>query len=477
MLLRGSKLGDPPSVLPVSRDSAARAIGLAPWLSGLLVAAVVELSTDTPELGPFYGVWPASQRTSAFCAAALVVLAIAALPRTLARSWPPWCVAAMRLIPPAAAIAAFSWTAPMIWLSAGERWDLFVGVTLTSFALLALGSLRRAVPAAYVAALALFTGLVLRTVHFRRFGPHVGADMIPLVTSAVDRLLAGQSPYSWHHVPHPLPLTYYPLTVLAYVPARLLSVDLRWTNVAAHLGVLAAMRWAAGVRLRTPDSASDRQKSEPATIAWSAVFLLPSSIYFDRITTAPIAWAMLAWLLVLIARASRHAWLLLALSAATTPLAALFVPFAALAACRARGARRAAVELLAAGALAALLLLPWYVWAPADFVEGTVLWFNDLDRYPRQVWNNDRAWERYVGFGGLFWDAGRERWLKPLQGALVLLAAALYARRSVPVTSAPAYAAFAFASFMAFNPVHWPYFYQPVIVLLLIAASLRQASQ
>lgn len=447
---------------------------LSPWIAAILVAAVIEFSTDTPGLGPFYGLGPASQKTSAWCAVAIVMLALATLPRVRTRTWPRWSAVALRLAPAGAALCSFLWTAPLVSLRAGERWDAFVVLTIGGFVVLALVHGRRRVPASYVAALAVFAGIVLRATHMRAFGPHVGADMIPLVTSAVDSLLSGQSPYRWHEVPGRLPLTYYPLTVLAYVPARLLAIDLRWTNVAAQLAILVALRWAGGARARAQHSEANRQVSEGATLGFSVLFLLPSSVYFDRITTAPIAWAMLTWLLVLVGLGSRRAWLLLALAAVTTPLAALCFPFAAIVAYRLRGGRRAALELLGAGGLAALLLLPWYLWAPSDFVEGTVRWFNDLDRYPGTVWNWDRAWERYVGLGGLFWDAGRERWLKPMQAASVLLIAGLFARRSVPTPKAPAYAASAFALFMVFNPVHWPYFYQPVVMLLLAAAAIQQ---
>lgn len=94
------------------------------------------------------------------------------------------------------------------------------------------------VPVALPIAAAVLAGLGLRAFDFiavpidaRR------ADMIPLVGVAVARFLEGHDPYVLYGMPWPLPLTYMPLTWLAYVPAVLTGIDLRGLNLRYYLWV------------------------------------------------------------------------------------------------------------------------------------------------------------------------------------------------------------------------------------------------
>jgi hypothetical protein len=101
-----------------------------------------------------------------------------------------------------------------------------------------------------------------------------------------------------------------------------------------------------------------------------------------------------------------------------------------------------------------------------------VLWFNDLSRFPGNKWTLFETWSRYAGFGGLFWRAGAQRWLAPVQWSLVLGVAFLFARRGGRPERLPSHAAAAYVAFMAFNPVHWPYFFQPALVCALLAVAV-----
>jgi hypothetical protein len=53
------------------------------------------------------------------------------------------------------------------------------------------------------------------------------SDMVPIIDRALDELLAGRFPY----INYPPPMPYLPVMFLAYLPAKLLGVDLRWTNL------------------------------------------------------------------------------------------------------------------------------------------------------------------------------------------------------------------------------------------------------
>jgi hypothetical protein len=211
-----------------------------------------------------------------------------------------------------------------------------------------------------------------------------------------------------------------------------------------------------------------------ATLAWGFHFLLPSSVYFDRITTAPVAWALISWCVALSARESRYGWLLLGLTAAATPLALIVAPLVFATWWFQHSPREASIRGVKALLVATVICAPFIIWSPRGFVNGTVLWFNDLSRYPSVTWRAYRPWERYIGFGGLFWRTGFERALAPIQWLLVGGIAALYAKRGAPGELLPSHVAGAFVAFMAFNSVHWPYFYQPAIYGALLAIAVAE---
>jgi hypothetical protein len=210
-------------------------------------------------------------------------------------------------------------------------------------------------------------------------------------------------------------------------------------------------------------------------LAWSFQFLLPSSIYFDRITTAPVAWAMIAWCVALSAHKSAYDWVILGLTAATTPLVLILAPFVFVMWWHRYSLRRTTLRAAKAGLVATVALAPFIAWSPRGFADGAILWFNDLSRYPGVTWRAYQPWQRYIGFGGLFWHAGLERALAPIQWMLVGAVTVLFARRRARADLLPFHAAGAFVAFMAFNSVHWPYFYQPAVFSALVAIAVAEA--
>ena len=462
------------------RGSASRSMWLGAFV--LLVSLPIDFSTDTPYvpgrwLGPFYRLGPATQWTSATCAAVLCLFALLPLIGTRQRdqavSGPHGGVAlALRLLPLPSMLFAFFWSRPHVGPRLAIPWNIFIAAAAAFFV---LGAVRRSSPIR-IAAVAALVGVALRLIHFSRFSIDVGGDMLPLTRSALDSFLAGRSPYNYHHVPDLLPLTYYPLTWLAYLPAYLLHIDLRWTNLVAELAIPAAVLHA-GRRPREREAQAAGDSAGSALLLWSFVFLLPSSVFFDRITTAPVGWALLAWTLAVAIRGSRWDWLLAGLLAAATPLAALPALFLVLTWWRQHSRGQALGRAAAAAAVALAFLVPFYLWSPRGFLDGAVWWFNDLDRFPGTKWNAYHTWQRYVGFGGLFWRVGLARWLAPIQWSLVAGLAALYVRRGNGRNLLPAHLASAFIAFMVFNSVHWPYFYQPALWcgLLALAVAAKQS--
>jgi len=464
------------------------------WLFVLVVlaSALVDFSTDTPYLpgsyiGPFYRLWPPSQTTSAVCAAVFCLLAVLALwaARRQRLSENPDVAGkvmaiVLRMLPLPAMVFAFAWIRPHVL--GAMAWP-FYALAVTATVVLAVGALRRW-DATAIAGVVACAGVAIRLIYFSHFPIEVGADMLPLTRGALTNLMAGRTPYSIYYLPAPLPLTYYPLTWLAYLPPFLLHLDLRWTNLAAGLAIPAGLFFV-GVRGAHRAQATgslawpwDLRAGHPALLAWAFLFLLPSSIYFDRITTAPVMWSLLAWTLIATNLGLGCDWLLVGLLGAATPLAAVLAPFVLLAWLHAHGRRGAVIRSAKALGVAAAIIGPFLLWSPRGFIDGAVLWFNDLARFPGTKWAAFGTWQRYVGFGGLFWRAGRQRLLAPIQWTLVGAIAALYWRRRSDKHRLAAHAAAAFAVFMTFNSVHWPYFLQPVTVcgLVALAVAFRQAA-
>lgn len=124
-----------------------------------------------------------------------------------------------------------------------------------------------------------------------------------------------------------------------------------------------------------------------------------------------------------------------------------------------------------AAGIAFVCIAPWVFWAPGPFWEGNVQWFNDLDRFPRMKWDTEHTWTQITGFSGLFWARGWERWLKPIQLSVVLFVTMLYWVRGASAAGLLPCATAVFLLFMVFNPVLWPYLYNPALVTALLAVA------
>jgi hypothetical protein len=342
----------------------------------------------------------------------------------------------------------------------------FGGGTIT----LLLLALRRA-PTALITALAFALGVGLRSIHIKYIPiePSRG-DMLPLVQQALTNLLAGQSPYTTYQMPWEVPLTYLPLTWLAYAPAFLADWDVRWINVVAELAILGAAVFTAR---RMP---TRRVRADAPMLIWAWLFLSPTIIRWDMVTSAPIGWAALAWALALVVTRHRLAPLTLGIAAATTPLIVVFAPFIAACWWREEGWKALVRKGISAGVVAGVLLLPWYVWSPTQFLDGSFRWFNDLSRFPTEKWEAEHTWVDITGYAGEFWARGWEDWLKPVQLALVLAVTALYARHHAKRMDLLRYATAAFILFMLFNPVLWPYLYNPALIAALLATAVPRTN-
>lgn len=292
------------------------------------------------------------------------------------------------------------------------------------------------------------------------------SDMLPLVQRALDNLYAGQSPYALYLMPWELPLTYMPVTWLAYLPADLLGLDLRFTNLLAELvvgGVVYGL-------VRKPTMQGEHLPLLPLLWAW--LFLQPSSLNWALTTTTPIWWALLALTLALVLREQpRGATLALGLSSAASPFAALLWPFVLLARWQSHGFAASLRMALGAALTTALCLVPFLLWDGPMFRYGVWYWFNDLDAFPRLRWEMDHIWASMVGFAGVFWRRDLAYLLKPIQLSLVIAVLLWFWYHQPTPRRLAAHVAPTLLLFTVFNPVLWPYLYNQALIAWFVAVA------
>lgn len=348
-------------------------------------------------------------------------------------------------------------------------WTLATGsIYLAALVTLAALAAVRRVPRPAVWAAALAVGLAARVWLVAGATDALQGDLQALVNGGAAVLLRGEAPYRWYHVPWGVPLTYWPGTLLAYVPGRALGLHPRWTNLVAEAAAIALLA-AAAIR-RRDDGDARSHLDHPALCLVGAAYLLQGPIEWLRATAHVPGWTLLAAALLASARRHRAAGLAWGLALAASPFSAPFFPLVALAVLRERGWRAALVTVAQALVVALALVLPFALWTPRAFFEGTISWFGDVDRFPALKWSGPRTWREYPGLAGLFWTLGWQRWMQPLQVAVVGALLALFFRRRGRLETVPAYGVGVWIAFMLTNHMLWPYFYQPAIVAALCAA-------
>ncbi|HEY7717684.1 MAG TPA: glycosyltransferase 87 family protein [Pedococcus sp.] len=235
-------------------------------------------------------------------------------------------------------------------------------------ALLWSGRERAAGAAAVVALVAFATASATAVVT----DPAPRIDVWVTLQQAADALARGESFYEVEWTGSPGiqdAFTYLPWTATLLAPGRWLAGDVRWAllgwSLVGALGV-----WVLATRLPR-GRASYGPEPGPRWRAAAAVALLllaPGTLtQADQAWTEPLLLAGLVWWAVLVERG--RAWwavLPLALACASKQHLALLLPVLLL--WRPFGARRA----VATGAVTAVLIAPWFLAGPADFVHDTL---------------------------------------------------------------------------------------------------------
>lgn len=96
-----------------------------------------------------------------------------------------------------------------------------------------VGVLLRPPPLRWLLGSFLLAGVLLRLVLYAVVTPDAGfSDNLPAIERSLERLRAGLTPYAIHDFgSHTNPMPYLPLTFLVYLPAQLIGLDIRLTNL------------------------------------------------------------------------------------------------------------------------------------------------------------------------------------------------------------------------------------------------------
>ncbi len=183
-------------------------------------------------------------------------------------------------------------------------------------------------------------------------------DVWVTLQQSADGILRGENMYAMTWVDSPGikdAFTYLPWTSVLLAPGRWLAGDVRWMLLVWMLvGVAGVWRLGRG--------------RDGAAYAIALLCLAPGTLtQVDQAWTEPLLFCGIAWWAALVSR-GRAWWAVvpLALACASKQHLALLLPLLLL--WRPFGVRRT----LATGALAGVLVLPWFLAGPADFVHDTV---------------------------------------------------------------------------------------------------------
>ncbi|MCU0301678.1 MAG: hypothetical protein MUF35_08780 [Candidatus Nanopelagicales bacterium] len=286
------------------------------------------------------------------------------------------------------AVPLFSYLGPSgLALAKGS----LVGASLLSAGLLATGRCRPALAALGAAVL----GFVVAAVTAIRTDPAPKIDVWVTLQQAADALARGVSFYevTWVDSPGMVDnFTYLPWTAVLLAPGRWLLGDVRWALLVWMLVAVLGVWWlasgravvaarvvgtgpggGAGVR---PSGRAGSGCGPQARACWhwraaaagALLLLAPGTLtQSDQAWTEPLLLAGLVWWAALVDR-GRPGWAILALALACASKQHLALLLPVLLVWRSFGPRRT----LLTGLVTGLLVLPWFLAGPRDFLHDTV---------------------------------------------------------------------------------------------------------
>jgi hypothetical protein len=316
------------------------------------------------------------------------------------------------------------------------------------------------------------------------------ADMLPLISAASHKLLAGgnpyqrtdffrSGPYEFYVLPEPsalvpslhdLWLPYVPAWPpglwLPYVPAVWAGFDLRLVGLLAALLIAVLL----GVARWSPRREPDRATEEPMT-GWfrlapaGALLLAPAAVWFGAIGHTQTYWLYLTGLVWAL---SRRAWVTagvcLGLCVMSRHTVLTLLPLVALYAWRCLTTserwRLAASAVLVVVALA----LPFGMQGLWQFVIGSPIWYM---KFGDQGWNGPRWWVTHTfGFSTFLYPVGLSRAVPWVGAALLMVVYGFAYRRVRDLSSCVRSLALTLLVVTVSVPTPFRYEFFPIILLL-----------
>jgi hypothetical protein len=192
------------------------------------------------------------------------------------------------------------------------------------------------------------------------------SDMVPTIDRALDELLAGRFPYR----NYPPPMPYLPVMFLAYLPAKLLGVDLRMTNLLLDV---ASVVVAASLPQNTPGSRG-RPTVSIAQVALPLLMLLPTWVKFSvNSHFAPCVLAAVLLGRTVLAGGPKVQAAALALAVGSNQMLAATGPIVFAYWLRRWGWRRAVLLTALATAYVLAIVAPFLLWQPRAFLAMALL--------------------------------------------------------------------------------------------------------
>lgn len=305
-------------------------------------------------------------------------------------------------------------------------------------------------------------GLFARYLWVRRLpiDPNLG-DMLPQVQQAIGTWLAGEFPYRVQHYPWPIHLPYPPALWMAYIPATLAGVDLRYTALIC----LAAMGTAWFFQY---NGLAKQNKPAPVLGGWvmlvGAFYLSPLVVRFViQGHTAPY-WLVLTFLpLMLHFRKHYVVAILLGLVCAMRQPSVLFVPVLWWHWMKTESWQKATRYVGVAAVSSLLIYLPFIAQDAAAVVWTPIRQYSTVG-HETFLFNPSMILET-IGFSNLFYLAGMNRWISPASVAVFSVLFAWNLHRMNTAMDAIRVMALVSLGFALLSPIPFYYEYFPVLIL------------
>ena len=329
--------------------------------------------------------------------------------------------------------------------------------------LLLAALLRRPPPTAWLLGIFLGAGVLLRLVLYRLIEPDPSfADNLPAIELSLERLVAGLTPYAIHEFgTHTNPMPYLPVTFLGYLPAYLLGLDIRLTNLVLT-AALTLWFWRLLQALPLPSTTRNG-----LALLVGLLFVLPERLSKDVYTQWQVFNLLLVLSFSLIALGRlRAAAVAYGASLAAMPVALFVAPPLFLLAMRARPAAEVAVLAAIAAVVGGVPTLAFLLWNAEAFFTAFLFGTSGL-------WASLAASESVLPL--LLWHRWLGGWLLAVQAAFVLIVAALSWTRLRTVRGLIALSATLYLALIITGPHIAQYMTTVVLYLALLAEAAAAA--